>query len=564
MASSRTIASAVVAMLVLSCCAGARAADAQQVFDDLFGKEAKEAVTPKAAADFAAKLLRTAKELKDDPQFTTLLLVKAHEFGVKDPQGYPTAVESLKLLMDAVPAKREEYLAKLVDISNLQFQRAAGADKPKAARALIGNLIRASEAATSKGNFADAIKFLKQAQAIAVPVKSIRCDEIANRINYVTGRIEAVPRCEGLKSRLTTEPKDAGTAKALVTILVADLDNPAEAGKYVVATGDEAMKMFTGLAARDIKDVPETALVDLADWYARLAVPAGPAGKVNALRHARTCYERFLNAHPQKDKDHLKAQMGWEQVQKDLGKIAPEPCREVVLGKDAKAPFKLVLVPAGKFMMGTPKDTPNAPAEEMPQHEVTISRPFYMGEIEVTQEQYYLITNSTPSRTKKAPKNPVENISWNDAVEFCRKVSLLTGETVRLPTEAEWECACRAGTTTRYYFGDDEAQLGDYAWFKGNSQDATHEVRTKKPNALGLYDMLGNAMEWCSDFMDANYYSAKNNNVDPQGPPAGAGRVYRGGSCRRDASDCRPARRPLPRGEDTRGEVGMRIVVDLD
>jgi formylglycine-generating enzyme required for sulfatase activity len=201
--------------------------------------------------------------------------------------------------------------------------------------------------------------------------------------------------------------------------------------------------------------------------------------------------------------------------------------------------IKFKLIPAGTFMMG---DAGGEPDEK--QHEVTLNRPFYMGVYEVTNIKWKQVMGNVPSKWKQDDR-PVEQVSWDDAVEFCRKLSAMpeerkAGRVYRLPTEAEWEYACRAGTKTAYSFGDDESLLGDFAWFRDNSNRSVNLVGQKKPNPWGLYDMHGNVWEWCSDWYGD--YPA-DGATDPRGPPSGSFRVRRGGSCSNAARDCRSAYR---------------------
>ncbi|MGD0092557.1 MAG: SUMF1/EgtB/PvdO family nonheme iron enzyme [Planctomycetota bacterium] len=195
--------------------------------------------------------------------------------------------------------------------------------------------------------------------------------------------------------------------------------------------------------------------------------------------------------------------------------------------------------------------------DEYPAHEVTITNPFYMGKYEVTQEQYQQAKVGNPSFSKGS-KLPVEQVSWGEAQEFCKKVSEKTGQAVRLPTEAEWEFACRAGTTTAYCKGDTEAGLGRVAWYYANTKWTTHPVGEKKPNEWGLYDMHGNVSEWCGDWYGKYEAAAA---TDPQGPATGTRRVWRGGSSwSQIPGNCRSAKRdgsPLNRVCD----LGFRLVL---
>ena len=210
--------------------------------------------------------------------------------------------------------------------------------------------------------------------------------------------------------------------------------------------------------------------------------------------------------------------------------------------------MKLVLIPRGKFMMGSPESEQGRKEDEN-QHEVTISKDYYLGVYEVTQAQYEKVMDKNPSHFQGAIVGnenadlPVENVSWDDAVEFCKKLSELpdekkVGRVYRLPTEAEWEYSCRAGSKTAYSFDDEEGLLSEYGWFRRNSSDRTHTVGLLEPNAWGLYDMHGNVWEWCSDWYEEYPKGAVS---DPTGAKEGSLRVDRGGSWRYEAAVCRSA-----------------------
>ena len=211
---------------------------------------------------------------------------------------------------------------------------------------------------------------------------------------------------------------------------------------------------------------------------------------------------------------------------------------EVALDVGRGVKMKLVLIPAGTFVRGSPP-TEKGRRDE-PRHTVTISTPFWMGVTEVTQAQWLAVMGTSPWRGRKdvrpAAECPAANISWNDASAFCVELGRKTrpaGWLVRLPTEAEWEYACRAGSAARFCFGDDESNLSDYAWYIKNTVQAGRNhaqgVARKRPNAWGLYDMHGNVVEWCMDWY-GKYASAGVTAADPRGPTSGRMRVLRGGA----------------------------------
>ena len=213
--------------------------------------------------------------------------------------------------------------------------------------------------------------------------------------------------------------------------------------------------------------------------------------------------------------------------------VKPGKVEVIELGKDVK--LEMVLIPAGKFMMGTKVDPfSNIPNKnEYPQHEVTLTKRFYMGKYEVTQEQWFEIMGENPSE-EKGRKLPVTNVSWYDCQDFIKKLNAKTNDGYRLPTEAEWEYACRAGTTTAYSFGD-KITLKD-ANINGESIKA---VGSYKPNAFGLYDMHGNVWEWCEDWHGKYPFAV----TDPKGPAMGVSRVLRGGSFNFNESGARSSDR---------------------
>ncbi|MDZ7620613.1 MAG: SUMF1/EgtB/PvdO family nonheme iron enzyme [Patescibacteria group bacterium] len=361
------------------------------------------------------------------------------------------------------------------------------------------------------------------------------------------------------------------------------------------------------LAARDLSAtaLEPSAQVELADaWWDMGSAATDPRAKMAQLRRATHWYRQ---AQPELPSTLLKAKVAkrldefakLNQTETPQTASGPPPAvapfdaqqatqHQQVWAKHLNAPLEEVnpigmrmrLIPPGEFMMGS-KDGPILASPrytvglggrlvrehhqpEAPVHRVRITQPFWIGITEVTQEQFFRVMGANPSRNI-VPALPVDRVSWAEAMEFCRRLTQtlgkkLGGRVYRLPTEAEWEYACRAGTTTTYSFGEDEALITESAWFLHNSNGRLQPVGGRKPNPWGLYDMHGNAIEWVLDWASADYYSVSPLD-DPVGPPTGVTRVGRGGSCETSPTECRSAARNLDMPQYRRYYAGFRVVL---
>ena len=254
--------------------------------------------------------------------------------------------------------------------------------------------------------------------------------------------------------------------------------------------------------------------------------------------------------------------------QSEAAKTSHVP-RNVTLKLGNGVTLKMVLIPAGSFVMGSPEAETTGKqlgprTNEWPQHKVTITRPFYLAVYKTTQEQFEQIMGTNPSKFP-GKNNPVDAVTYDDAVAFCQKASAQTGKTLILPTEAQWEYAARAGTATRYSFGDDESQLPEYSWFHDTSKGMTHPVGQKKPNAWGLFDVHGLLWEYCSDYY-ADSYTASGP-TDPKGPDSGAAHTARSGiyGSRPIFVRCaiRSASPDSSASKDVLSRFGFRVSMDL-
>ncbi|MDP6775861.1 MAG: formylglycine-generating enzyme family protein [Candidatus Latescibacteria bacterium] len=263
------------------------------------------------------------------------------------------------------------------------------------------------------------------------------------------------------------------------------------------------------------------------------------------------------------------AQVANDPAQKEPGEkeAGPSPGTELTVRLVDEVPMVFVWVPPGTFRMGSPYSEADRGGDEGPVHEVALTRGFHLGKHEVTQEQWDMVMGTMPwaghGFVEEGPDHPAVHVSWTDAQAFVEELNASEGAGIyRLPTEAEWEYACRAETTAAWSSGSDANLLPRYAWYRKNAWDSpnrhAHEVGTREPNPWGLHDMHGNVWEWVNDYYSSTYY-ADGPPVDPAGPGVGTHRVLRGGAIYSEAGNLRSANRNSY-GPDTHGYFGFRIV----
>ena len=358
-------------------------------------------------------------------------------------------------------------------------------------------------------------------------------------------RLEAVRQAKAPKFREWADDTEKHKTKAkFVTLAMGIVTLELESGKTLSVPLERLSKADQDFIKLRSGRVLGTEDFDVAVGARLISVDGAKilwTGKCNQLVSATdtsplvTAAKNIASAFPKREEDLLPpdnpetAKPAWVP-----GRIPANPPR-IPTATRADAPatltnsigMKFVLIPAGEFLMGAADGDYN----EQP-HRVRITRPFYLGMYEVTQAEYVLVMGTNPSHFKGAgDRLPVESVSWEDAQEFCRKLSRLPDEqrvsaVYRLPTEAEWEYACRAGTTSRVGFDESRESSSDYAWSRANAGSRTHPVGQLKPNPWGLFDMHGNVREWCADWYDPKYYTSSPQD-DPPGPARGSERVMR-------------------------------------
>jgi formylglycine-generating enzyme required for sulfatase activity len=479
---------AVLAIFAIASGRGVVLGDAASDFDTLFGAEAKKVAATRTKTDdvkFAAALLKAARDMPDSPELQVLLYEKTSQFASTGLSGCDMASEALGLLEKAQPDRKDQWRQKKLDVAKFRFDKSYGTARKNAGGPYLEMLEAVADAHVAKGQGSEAKALYYRARMIATYIKSPRVAAIIAKGKQASAMALQQVKVKSLHTKLAANAQDTAVRKELIDIYLISLDQPGQAAKLLTDDLDEVTRTYVPLAAKPLDGLSEAICLELGDWYyLKLARNALARGKPGPLQRAARYYQKFLKTHEKKDAQTFRITAALAKIAKDLEKLGasmdgPSFGKTITLDLGGSVTMKLVQIPAGKFMMGSPKTETGRVDDQGPQRLVTISKPFFMGVTEVTQAQYQALVGETPSQFK-APRNPVEMVTWTDAMAFCKALSKKTGRKVRLPTEAQWEYACRAGSKTRFSFGNDEKDLVAYAWCKVNSDRRTHPVSGKQ------------------------------------------------------------------------------------
>ncbi len=532
--------------ILLACllAAGADAPDPRADFAMLFGRRVKEvSATTDPADDLAlAKLIISSVDKLEGRAALKILMYRgAAALAARSPEGIDTALAAIAGLNRIAPARGDEWMDEKVTILQRHYERSTGANRKKAGTRLLKQLVLTGDAKLSAGDADRSLALYKRARTLAGIIGVGGIEEFNQRIATATAAAAAGEKMKKLRAAIEENPADTATRERVVMVYLLERDDPVSAKKLLTEDVDEFLRLVVATAAKPVAALAPDECREMAEWYrAQIENNKAALRQAVAARRVRDYYTAVLPA--VKGVDKLKARLHIQSAEKLLEKHTsiPLPARKTAAGggKPAGAALEkkrtvtigdaklaLVLIPAGTFRMGDA-----GAAVSSPVHEVTITRPFYLGACEVTQRQWEAVTGKNPSRFT-GNDHPVESVTWDECRGFIAQLNEKFAPKdlrFRLPTEAEWEYACRAGTTTTWCFGDDAEKLGDYAWYRSNAGGRSHPVGRKKPNAWGLYDVHGNVVEMCADRYGPTYYAASPKQ-DPPGPETGTHRVIRGG-----------------------------------
>lgn len=560
-------------------------ASAEQVVREAFGKETTDATSPQAKVSLANKMIKTAIASKDNPSGQYVLFRSAANMAIaaKDlPLAWQAVEQAAEVFDFKLPATKLSLLQKLVSETSdsrirasylTYFDRLMTESFQNEAFETAQNATSGGVDLASKGKDAAAIGKWKAKQS-----------ELTNLLNEFQGLKEA-------RARAASDPFDRASHQ-LVGKFHCFAKNDWSGGLAYLKDGTD--RELTELASLElVPQADEKSRLLLADSWWAYADRQPELTKNNIIRRAKHHYEAVLPSLTGLDAVRVSKRL--DQIKDIKAFELTSPARvdlRSVKGSDGddgkfilnSIGMKLVELDIGEFTRGSSGQEISeiiAAAKSMGLvpwyydrvgHEgyarkVAISKRLLIGAYEVTHDEYQKVMPNSERPSKDRLKRPVASVTWFDAVEFCTRLSANPTEAsmrrrYRLPTEAEWEYACRAGSADRFPFGKNAEDLDLYAWTAKNSEESTHDVGTKRPNKFGVYDMLGNVDEWCADWYDANAYKT-GELKDPQGPTQGQWRSLRGGSFKHNWAICRSAARSYADPSVRSEKLGFRVVVEI-
>jgi formylglycine-generating enzyme required for sulfatase activity len=465
----------------------------------------------KSNAGRAARLLKAATSLARDKKTKIALLKKSIEYGFKSMSlakarsDISTALRRLREISDI--ETEDSYLTdKSIEFHRICYRQYSRnrLTKLESRSNLIAALCQGARHAERANKWSDVIKTYTEVVRLAARPASPDLPSFRRKVKRATHMRKVQQLIDLSTKQLKADGDNVKARTTLVTLFLVEHDDPAEASKYLNDDVDAIMQTYIPLALIKPFEVKLSACKEMAKWYGQvLAKDASVHAKPLMLRRAIAYCDRFLNSPKRADEGALLLGVIRGNLKKELTALNPDPAPKPKLETLAGGTITLNL---GKGISMKLRGIPPKKvfAADRLKGKMVAASPFYIGVTEVTQEQYQAVMQINPSHYK-GPKHPAEQVSWHDAREFCKKLSVASKRTVRLPTEAEWAHANYAGAPTEYFFGNDSARLGDYAWFKTNTKDlgpaGDHHrpVATKKPNSWGLYDTQGNVWEWVFD-----------------------------------------------------------------
>jgi formylglycine-generating enzyme required for sulfatase activity len=500
------------------------------VVNDVYKTELQEAKTEQQKSQLANKVLQRADETRNDPAGRYALLRLAYDLAIEAADG--------NLAVDVVDRMAALYLVKF-DLWERKAEvvgtLARQAKRPEDHKAVVQFALTLGAQAQADDTFPVAQQLAKLAVAEAAKARDRGAVEQARAgVKQVEQAVKAFQEVQAALEAIKQKPDDNAAHLTAGRHYCFVKDDWETGLPHLVKSGDAALVQAAG---DDLKALADSAgRVPAADGWWDLSEKARGTEQ-DAMRLRAGFWYKQLLAESGAGLLRARIEKRLEEVAR-INRASPTgKMKRVVVNVVG---MKLALIPAGEFRMGSPDSDTYARPDEKPQHRVRITRPFYLGVYEVTQGEFQRVTgknlsNRSENRSDVDTSQYPVAVAFQEAVDFCMRLSrspdeMRAGRAYRLPTEAECEYACRAGTTTIWSFGDNEAQLGEYAWVRQSGVSSNHPVGGKKPNPWGLYDMHGNIGEWCLDCFDSQYY--KNSPVaDPLAANASAQvRVTRGGA----------------------------------